>query len=67
MFPTPDLQFKTINAFIDSLSPDQRAFYLALESDREVRLQSALVSGSQSLSAVSALLSDSIQIRFGSS
>lgn len=65
MSPTPDPPFQSINAFVDSLSPDQRAFYLAIESEREVRLQSALVSSSQSLSAMSALLSDSIQIRFG--
>lgn len=67
MSPSPAFPFKTVYAFIDSLSPDQREFFLALESEREVRLQSALVSGSQSLSTVSALLSDSIQIRFGSS
>ena len=65
MFPSPDLPFPSVDAFMCSLTGDQRTFYLALEADREHRLQSTLLTGSRSLSGVSALLSDTVQIRIG--
>ncbi|HXI17499.1 MAG TPA: hypothetical protein VNM48_14125 [Chloroflexota bacterium] len=63
MFPSPDLPFPSVRDFVESLNDDQRRFYLALEHDREQRLQSTLKAASVSLSEVSGLLNESIQVR----
>ncbi len=67
MFPSPDLPFPSVDQFVRSLSRDQRRFYRALEEDREQRLQGALTAASLSISGLSGLLSDSIQIRLSRS
>ena len=66
MFPSPDLPFPSVDEFIRSLTVDQRRFYLALEHDREQRVQGTLRAASESISGLSGLLSDSIQIRLNS-
>ena len=67
MFPSPDLPFLSVDQFVRSLTRNQRQFYRALEEDREQRLQCALTAASLSISGLSALLSDSIQIRLSGS
>ena len=63
MFPSPDLSFPSVDQFVRSLTDDQRRFYLALEQDREERLQSTLRAASTTLSGLSALLTDTVQVR----
>lgn len=65
MFPSSDQQFPSVTEFLNSLTDDQRCFFLAFELHREQRLQSALKAASGSLSGLSELLADSIHIRLG--
>lgn len=63
MFPSQDLSFSSVSEFVRSLTGDQRRFYLALEQDREERLQSTLRAAAASLSGLSALLTESVHVR----
>ena len=66
MFPYPDLPYRSVGAFLRSLTAHQRRFFLAFELYREQCLQSTLKAAAGSLSGLSELLADSVHIRLGS-
>ena len=55
------------HAFIQSLDTVQRAYFIQRETDRSVRLQAALRVLSQSVSEVSALNGEALDIVLGAS